>query len=282
LPNTRVTVTVGDLEIESTERIVVRVETACGGIVGLALKQPVSIVVRSPAGTWRLDLGPSPPGEPSGRAFAHSHQEAAMTRTWTALWVGLVLNCTGADAVAAQDVRPAVFGAAGVANVYRAEDQSFGTELNIGGGLGIEWKRLGFDLEMHRTDGLTPRVVHCATANVPCVGSAREGFLEAMMLSGNVSYFFGGQRVRPYVTGSVGVLWTESVNSLTVVSSTAATLSEFHESDAGLALGVGFGVDVPLTPAVSLLPEFRTYSSVAMSRVNLGMHRGAIAVRYRW
>ena len=56
--DTRVTVTVGDLEIESTERIVVRVEHVCGGIVGLAFKQPVSIVVRSPAGTWRLDLQP--------------------------------------------------------------------------------------------------------------------------------------------------------------------------------------------------------------------------------
>jgi opacity protein-like surface antigen len=205
-----------------------------------------------------------------------------MTRTRTALWAGLVLISTGANPVAAQDLRPAVFGAAGVANVYRTEDQSFGTELNVGGGLGIEWKRLGLDVEMHRTLGLTPRVVQCAIGNVPCVGSAREGFLEAMMLSGNVSYFFGGQRVRPYVTGSVGVLWTESVNSLTTVSSTVATLSEFHESDTGLAIGVGFGVDVPLTPAFSLRPEFRTYSSVAMSRVNLGMHRAAIGVRYRW
>jgi hypothetical protein len=205
-----------------------------------------------------------------------------MTRTRTALWAALVLISTVATPVAAQDLSPAVFGAAGLANVYRTEDQSFGTALNVGGGLGIEWKRLGLDMEMHRTLGLTPRVVQCAIGNVPCVGSAREGFLEATMLSGNVSYFFGRQRVRPYVTGSVGVLWTESVNSLTTVSRTAATLSEFHESDTGLAMGVGFGVDVPLTPAFSLRPEFRTYSSVAMSRVNLGMHRAAIGVRYRW
>jgi hypothetical protein len=205
-----------------------------------------------------------------------------MTRTWTAWWVGLVLISTVANPIAAQDLRPAVFGAAGVANIYRAEDQNFSTELNVGGGLGIEWKRLGLDIEMHRTLGLTPRAVQCAIGNVPCVGSARERFLEATMLSGNVSYFFGGQHARPYVTGSVGVLWTESVNSLTIVSSTAATLSEFHESDTGLAIGVGFGVDVPLTPAFSLRPEFRTYSSVAMSRVNLGMHRGAIGIRYRW
>jgi hypothetical protein len=205
-----------------------------------------------------------------------------MMRTRTALRVGLVLTSTVASPVAAQDLRPAVFGAAGVANVYRTEDQSFGTTLNVGVGLGIEWKRLGFDAEMHRTLGLTPRAVSCAIGNVPCVGSAHEGFLEVTMISGNVNYFFGGPRVRPYVTGSVGVLWTESVNSLTVASSTAATLSEFHESDTGLAVGVGFGVDVPLTPALSLRPEFRTYSSVAMSRVNLGLHRGAIGVRYRW
>ena len=205
-----------------------------------------------------------------------------MTRTCTALWLGLVLISTVANTVAGQDLRPEVFGAAGMANVFRTEDQSFGTELNVGGGLGIEWKRLGLDAEVHRTLGLTPRTVECAIGNVPCVGSAHEGFLKATMLAGNISYFFGRSRVRPYVTGSVGVLWTESVNSLTIASSTAATLSEFRERDTGLALGVGFGVDVPLTPALSLRPELRTYSSVAMSRVNLGMHRGAIGVRYRW
>ena len=206
-----------------------------------------------------------------------------MTRTWTPLWAGLVLVSTVAYPVAAQDLRPAVFGAAGVAHLYRTEDQSFGTELNVGAGLGIEWKRLGLDAEMHRTLGLTPRAVQCAIVhNAPCVGSAREGFLEATMLSGNVSYFFGARPVRPYVTASVGVLWTESVNSLTIVSGTTATLSEFHEADRGLAIGIGLGVNVPLTPTLSLCPEFRTYSSVAMSRANLGLHRGAIAVRYQW
>jgi opacity protein-like surface antigen len=200
--------------------------------------------------------------------------------SWTAFRVALVLMGTTASPVAAQELRPAVFGAVGVANVYRTEDRNFGTELNVGGGLGIEWKRLGFDVEVHRTSGLRPVAVQCGV-NVPCVGSAREGILEATMFSGNVSYFFG-TRVRPYVTGSVGLLWTEGVNSQTIVSGTVATLSEFRETDTGLALGVGVGVDVPLTPALSLRPEFRTYSSVAMSRVNLGVHRGTIGVRYRW
>ena len=54
--DTRVVVTTSGLEIETIESIVVRVECVGDGIVGLAVKQPVAIVVRSPAGTWRLDL----------------------------------------------------------------------------------------------------------------------------------------------------------------------------------------------------------------------------------
>ena len=204
-----------------------------------------------------------------------------MSRVWTALLSGLVMVGTSVMPARAQDLRPSVFGSAAAANLFRAEDRSFGTELNIGAGAGVEWRRLGIDAEVHRTLGLTPRTVECALVGVPCAGSAREGFLEATMLTGNVSYFFG-TGVRPYVTGSVGVLWTASLNSLTVVSGGAATLSELRERETGLALGVGFGVDVPLTQALSLRPEFRTYSSVVLSRVNLGLHRGVIGLRYQW
>jgi hypothetical protein len=49
-------VTVGDLEIELIEKVVVSVDHVGGGILGVALKEPVAIVVRSPAGTWRVDL----------------------------------------------------------------------------------------------------------------------------------------------------------------------------------------------------------------------------------
>ncbi len=204
-----------------------------------------------------------------------------MTRIWTALLVGLVVIGNAAN-LAAQELTPVVFGSVGVANVHRTEDRSFGTEVNVGGGLGFEWKRLGLDVEVHRVSDLTPRTVQCGLVNVPCVGSGREGFEEATMLSGNVSYFFGRSRVRPYLTGSVGLLWTEGVHSLTIVSGTMATLSELRESDTGLALGIGFGLEVPLTRALSLRPEFRTYSAVAMSRVNLGLHRGSVGIRYRW
>ncbi|HET7219122.1 MAG TPA: outer membrane beta-barrel protein [Vicinamibacterales bacterium] len=220
-------------------------------------------------------------GEPAGLAFAHFDPEDAMPRTWT--WtIALALLGVTVQSAAAQDVRPGVFGAVGIANVRRAEDRSFGTELNAGGGAGIEWKRLGLDAEAHKTIGLTPRAAQCGVVNVPCTGSAREGFSEATMLTGNVSYFFGSGRVRPYVTGSVGVLWTTSVNSIVVATSTLATLSEFEQHNAGLALGIGAGVDIPVTGSLSIRPEFRTYSSVAMSSVNLDIHRLVVAMRYRW
>lgn len=49
-------VTVGDLEIEPIERAVVRVERVCGVFVVVALKEPVAVILRSPRGTWRVDL----------------------------------------------------------------------------------------------------------------------------------------------------------------------------------------------------------------------------------
>jgi hypothetical protein len=51
-----VPVAVGDIVIEPTEMIVVRVERVGSAIVGWALKQPTSVVVRSPTGIFRFDL----------------------------------------------------------------------------------------------------------------------------------------------------------------------------------------------------------------------------------
>jgi len=49
-------VRVGDLEIQPIERTMVRVEKVCGGIVGVAIKEPVAVIIRTPAGTWRVNL----------------------------------------------------------------------------------------------------------------------------------------------------------------------------------------------------------------------------------
>ena len=49
-------VTVGDVQIEVTTKVVMRVERVHGALVGVALKAPVAVVVRSPAGTWEFEL----------------------------------------------------------------------------------------------------------------------------------------------------------------------------------------------------------------------------------
>jgi opacity protein-like surface antigen len=205
-----------------------------------------------------------------------------MTRIWTALLAAFAAVLTLAGPAGAQAPRPVVSGAAGMANLFRFDDRSYGTELNLGAGMGLEWERWGLDADVHRTIGLTPRAVQCGVITVPCAGSAREGFVEATMLSGGASYFFGDARVRPFVAGSAGVLWTELVESLTLVGEDSATLLEFTERDASLALGAGAGVDIWLTPSLALRPEFRAYSVTAGSRVNLNVNRATIGVRYRW
>jgi hypothetical protein len=55
-PRSSKPLTIGNTEIKVIERVVVRVENVCGGIVGVALKEPIAVVVESPAGTWRVDL----------------------------------------------------------------------------------------------------------------------------------------------------------------------------------------------------------------------------------
>lgn len=196
--------------------------------------------------------------------------------------VAALLVAAMAGSAAAQDVRPVAFGAVGFGNIFRVEDDSFGTKLNLGAGGGIEWKRLAIEGEIHRTSELSPRLITCDAFTVPCTGSAREGVLEATAITANIAYTFGAAPVRPYVIGSVGVLHSDSVNSLTIATSTTRTISEFRERDTGMAIGVGVGIDLALTPHLSIRPEFRTYSSTIMSRANLSMHRGSASLRYRW
>ena len=205
-----------------------------------------------------------------------------MTRRVLSTILGAATVSLAAAPALAQEVRPTLFGTIGATYVYRVEDQGFGTGTDIGGGGGIQWKRLGAEVEVHRVLGLTPKTVQCGVVNVPCTGTAREGVVDPTLVSGNVSYMFRTGRVAPYVIGSVGALSSTTFNSVTTVRGGVATLSEFTEKDTGLALGAGFGVDLALTPALSLRPEFRLYSASAMSRTNLNLNRGTVAVRYRW
>ena len=73
-PRSGTPVTVGDIEIEPIEKTIVRVENVCGVTVVVAVKEPVAVVLRSPRGTWRVDLASlevrSDPAATSGAAGA--------------------------------------------------------------------------------------------------------------------------------------------------------------------------------------------------------------------
>ena len=55
-PRAGKSVTVGDFEIEPIERTVVRVDSIGGAIVAVAMKEPVSVVIRSSRGAWQVNL----------------------------------------------------------------------------------------------------------------------------------------------------------------------------------------------------------------------------------
>ena len=83
-----------------------------------------------------------------------------MTHKWISP-AGLLLIGSVSAPAAGQEVKPSIFASVAVANVSRMEDRSFGTKPNVGAGIGLEWRRLGLDAEVHRTIGLTPTVVQC-------------------------------------------------------------------------------------------------------------------------
>jgi hypothetical protein len=55
-------VAVGDVVIEPIERQTVHVDHVGGVIVGAALKEPVAVVIHTPAGSWRVNLSRPAPG----------------------------------------------------------------------------------------------------------------------------------------------------------------------------------------------------------------------------
>jgi len=194
-------------------------------------------------------------------------------------------SVAAAQPAQAESLTPEVFIGVGVAHPFRVEDRGFGSHLNIGGGAGLRWRRLGIEFEANRTLGLSPEVVSCGVVNPPCAGTARSGVLSANLASANVLYFFpSGSRPSAefYLTGGVGALWSQEVTTMTVTGPAQATVSELVYNETGLAINVGAGVRMRVTESISIRPEFRFYNSVALSMANLSLTRFSIAAGYRW
>jgi len=169
---------------------------------------------------------------------------------------------------------------AGAGHLFRFEDRSFGTGLDLGGGFGVRGARLGVEFTVNRLSGFTQTLAPCAFPG--CRGSAADGVSSATLASGNMLYYLRGTRVQPYVTGGVGGRWSRSVHSVVSVVGNVATLTRVHDRDAGLALNVGGGLRIAAGRSFSLRPEVRLYDTSIRSRENLSVVRMSVNAAFGW
>ena len=169
---------------------------------------------------------------------------------------------------------PEISIAAGLGHVFRFEDQTFGDRANAGGSVAMV-HRSGWAFELHadNTFGLAPKPAPCGLVNVTCVGVAHYGPTKMSVMSINVRRYFRSGRVRPYLTGGLGVMWSRSLHSMTTVSGSIATNTEFATSDRGFGPDLGAGVRLRMSPSWSVETEVRWLDAPWLSRQNLAVAR---------
>ena len=183
----------------------------------------------------------------------------------------------------AQTWTPEVSFGAGMGHVFRYSDQAYGDRWNLGGGAALV-HRSGFAIEVEsdRTAGLDPGLTPCGIAGVTCVGQGREGPTDATVASLGIQYRLKGERVRPYFTAALGVLWTTSFSSITRVNGPVATISESESRDRGFGPDLGAGVRIALTKNLAISPEIRWLDAPWLSRANLAVTRLTMRTSYAW
>ena len=188
-----------------------------------------------------------------------------------------------ANSAWAQTWTPEVSFGAGVGHVFRYNDEGFGNRGNLGGSAALV-HRSGFviELEADRTSGLDPRPTPCGVVGVTCVGQGRDGPTSATVTSVGIQYRLKGERVRPYFTAALGVLWTTSLSSITRVNGSVASISESESSDRGFGPDLGAGVRIALTKHLAVSPEIRWLDAPWLSRANLAVTRLTVRTSYAW
>ncbi len=175
----------------------------------------------------------------------------------------------------------------GLGHVFRFDDRTFGNRPNVSAGVRLTHRtRLGVDVELNRTLGLSPSPAPCAIVinNVPavCVGSAHDGVTSATIASVGVRYQFTAGKVRPYVTAGVGMLRSTSVWSTARVSGDRVILTEDAMSETGFGPDLGAGLRIPLGSHMSISPEVRWLEASWRSPLNLAVTRATVKWAYSW
>ena len=199
------------------------------------------------------------------------------------LLAAVLIALAAPAAAAAQTWTPEVSIAAGTGYVFRYNDEGYGHHWNAGGGAALV-HRSGFAIEFEadRTFGVEPKPAACGIVGVTCVGAGRDGPSSATVTSVGIQYRLKGERVRPYFTAALGVLWTTSLSSITRVTGSVATISEFASSDYGFGPDLGAGVRIALTKDLAVSPEIRWLEAPWMSRHNLAVTRLTVRTSYGW
>lgn len=185
----------------------------------------------------------------------------------------------------AQDDRwtPEISVSAGLGHVFRFDDETFGNPLNVGAAVAVAHRSgLVFELEVDRVFGLEPKPAPCGLVNNTCVGDGRYGPHEATVASLGVHYRFRGDRIQPFLSAGIGILWTASLHTTTYTSTRPAVMVESASHDRGFGPDVGAGVRIVLSPQVAISPEIRWLDASLLSRENLAVTRLAIRTTYSW
>jgi hypothetical protein len=203
-------------------------------------------------------------------------------RTTSFLICSLLFASRSALAQTAAQTAPVteIFGSVAQGHLSRFDDRTFGNGLNVAGGAGIRWSRLGVEFDVNHQLGLTPEIARCGITS--CSGTARQGVLSATIASGNLFYQFGESPVRPYVIGGLGAFWSRSVSSVLTIRGTNGTFSEFETSDTGLAISFGAGLRIAVGKSFSIRPDIRLYDGSLLGRENLTLIRTSIGAAWQW
>jgi hypothetical protein len=218
--------------------------------------------------------------------------QADIVRRWTTV-IAILISTAAIPGAASAQTNPSatwtreVSAAFGLGHVFRYEDQTFGDRPNISGAVAIVYRaRLGVELEVNRTLGLSPSPAPCGIAidarPAACVGRTHNGVRSATVASVLARYQFTRQRVRPYVTAGLGVLRSTSVWSSGVVEGNQVILTETEMTDVGFGPDLGAGIRVEITRSASIRPEVRWLEASFGSRLNLAVTRLSVRAVYFW
>jgi len=111
------------------------------------------------------------------------------------------------------------------------------------------------EFEADRVFGLEPEPAPCGLVNNTCVGGGRYGPREATVASLGVHDRFRGDRIQPFLSAGVGVLWTATLHTTTYGGTRPAVMVESESRDHGFGPDLGAGLRIMLSPHVAISPE---------------------------